>query len=352
MPPNGISALSLFAIVLLAPGPGYGQDDSRKPRDFSQTNSVTILLSEPERRGRLQGHGLEHAYWEPDGLTILTNVQGTACRSLDPAHEDRPKGYFYFAIDPTFKRQDITCVKIDVHYFDGFDGQQGVFGLQYDSKRSDDRVSAAYRPLLPPVPLKGSQKWLTATFHLKDASFRNSQNGNADFRIWASPPELCIKQVTVTLEPSQPGPRPLAFTAAGEATLRDWNVQWDSGSKPLFSSQTKDVPRWLEIRAPGTSAAGSWRTSIFLEPGQYQFIAKLKTTGVADDPTGPSGVGLRLSSRPGGKTVTAAPAWTTITHDFTLATPDWIELICELHATHGTARFDLDSLKLIRRTSD
>jgi hypothetical protein len=38
-----------------------------------------------------------------------------------------------------------------------------------------------------------------------------------------------------------------------------------------------------------------------------------------------------------------------LTHPFTLATPDWIELVCEFRATKGAARFDLDSLELIRR---
>jgi hypothetical protein len=269
----------IWTYALLGVFAALGQEEPRKPRDFSQTNSVSIRLSDPERRGRLQGNGLEHAFWEADGFTTITNVQGVMCRSLSLTHEDRPKGYFYFALDPTFKRQDISRVKVEVDYFDGFDSQQGVLGVQYDSMRSGDNVNSAYRPHLPTVPLKGSQKWLKATFHLKEASFQNSQNGNCDFRLWASPPELCVKQVTVTRQTSEPAPppRPLAFTAAGEATLRDWNVQWDSGAKPFFSSQTNGPVRWLELRAPGTNAAGSWRTSVFLPAGEYEFAAKVRT---------------------------------------------------------------------------
>jgi hypothetical protein len=131
----------------------------------------------------------------------------------------------------------------------------------------------------PNVRLKGSGKWLKATFHVRDGTFQNSQNGRADFRLWVSPPELCVSRVTVTLEPvpESPSAKPLAFDAAGEAKLREWNLQWDSGSKPSFSRSAArlDGPRWLEIGAPGTPAVGSWRTCALLEAGEYQFTGKM-----------------------------------------------------------------------------
>ena len=38
----------------------------------------------------------------------------------------------------------------------------------------------------------------------------------------------------------------------------------------------------------------------------------------------------------------------TLSHDFTMSAPGYVELICEFLGSQGTARFDLDSLKLIR----
>ncbi len=41
--------------------------------------------------------------------------------------------------------------------------------------------------------------------------------------------------------------------------------------------------------------------------------------------------------------------WTTVTYDLTIAEQEYVELVCELRASEGAARFDLDSLKLISK---
>jgi hypothetical protein len=329
----------------------HSQDAALDPRDFSKTNSVTLFLAEAERGSRLPGQGLEHIYWERDGRTTAMSVEGIPCRRLDLAEQGCPKGYFYFSIHPTFKSHDLAKVRIDVEYFDGLEA--GIFGLQYDATGSGDGPGATSRPSYPNVPLKGSGKWLKASFHVTDGTFQNSQNGGADFRLWASPPELCVSRVTVTLEPvpESPPAKPLAFDTAGEAKLRGWNLQWDSGSKPSFSSSAADQagPRWLEIRAPGTPAVGSWRTCALLEAGEYRFVGQVRTTGAEGDAGFAGGVGLRASGRTAAKRVSDAPAGTTLSCDFTMPALDYVELVCEFRSRQGSARFDLDSLKLIRK---
>src|SRR5213593_3225759 len=64
---------------------------------------------------------------------------------------------------------------------------------------------------------------------------------------------------------------PLPFDAAGEAKLTGWRPQRDSGS-PSFSSTGggRTAPRLLEVRANGTLAYGSWRTTVLLDQGEYQ----------------------------------------------------------------------------------
>ena len=343
--------LCFAALSPLASDSGHTQEGRSEPADFSKTNSVTLLLVEAVRKNQPLAHqGLTHAYWENDGRTTVMDVQGTPCRSLNGSEDGRPKGYFYFAIAPTFKQQDVSKVRIDVDYFDGFAGQEGVVGVQYDATASEDGSGNSSKPALPNVPLKGSGRWLRATFHIRDATFHNSQNARSDFRLLASPPDLAVSRVTVTLEPQAPKVDPLKFDSAGVARLREWNPQWDAGSKSIFARGTNaaDGLRWLEVRASDSDTAGSWRTAALLEPGTYQFVGKALTKELA--PAGGAvGVTLRASGRWGVRAPREAPDWTPLTYDFAVPTLAYVELVCDFRAAQGSARFDLESLNLIRK---
>jgi len=88
-----------------------------------------------------------------------------------------------------------------------------------------------------------------------------------------------------------------------------------------------------------------------LAPGLYQFIGKVRTEGLQPEPDeNRGGVTLRISGRYSPKMLSEAIDWTTVTYDLTMAEQDYVELVCELRASEGTARFDLDSLKLLRKT--
>ena len=331
--------IELLSIACLTWATASGQDFV--PRDFSKTNSVTLNMADAERSP--WDGGLTHAFTEADGVTMATNVQGVACRALRPDEGGGPKRYMYFAIDPTFKRQGPANVRVDVEYLDGFEGHLGVMGLEFDSSEFGDFPNASYRPQLPNVPLRGSQKWMKGTFRIRGAGFRNSQNAGSDFRLWASPPELLVRRVTVTLDPPKEGaePPPLSFDAKSQAKLQNWNVQWDSGEKPSFASGTNDGVRWLEIKTPQGDGRGSWRTSVLLEPGQYQFVGKARAEGGA--------VGLRASYRGGDRTMKSAPEWTNLAYDFSMMATEYIELVAEFSGNKGSARFDEDSFRLIRK---
>jgi hypothetical protein len=47
--------------------------------------------------------------------------------------------------------------------------------------------------------------------------------------------------------------------------------------------------------------------------------------------------------------VQAAPEWRKVNCVFNLQAPDDVELICDFHGSEGAARFDLGSLKLVRK---
>jgi hypothetical protein len=345
----------LAALAMLRPSAGVSQDNLLKPTDFSNTNFVSVSLGEGPGSVDNGENGLRHPGGAGgDSRTTFTSMEGVPCRCLDTTVQKFPKAYFRFNIDPTFKGEEVSNVKIDVEYFDGFEGHAGVFGLQYDATGVGKGLEPKNQACYPNVPLRGSSKWLKATFHIKDATFKNSQTGGGDFRLWASPPELCVKRVTVTLEPEHQAPKEtaLAFNADGEGKLGEWNVQWDSGTKPSFASNigSGKGPRWLEVRTPGSFGVGSWRTTALLEPGDYQFVGKARTQGLAGDGGGqPGGVSLRISFRWNGTVVTEAADWTPLAYDFTLPSREYVELICEVRGSDGSARFDPDSLKLIRR---
>jgi len=143
---------------------------------------------------------------------------------------------------------------------------------------------------------------------------------------------------------------PLPFDAAGEAKLSGWRPQRDSGS-PSFSHHPRrgNAPGLLDIRAAGASAYGSWRTTVLLEAGEYRFVGKAQTDGLE---IGPSvtrgGVTLRVSGERSAKMVTDAAEWTTLTYRFSMPAMADMELVCEFRGSNGRARFDVDSLKLIR----
>jgi hypothetical protein len=162
---------------------------------------------------------------------------------------------------------------------------------------------------------------------------------------------LFVGRVTVTLEPELPSPvlKPLVFDASGEAKLREWNVQWDSGSKPTFSRRTGELGGALEIQAHGDALGASWRTCPLLEGGSYQFIGRVRTSGVDANTPANCEVALRALGRGAAKSVNAATGGAELSYDFTMSTPGYVELVCEFIGSEGSARFDLDSLKLVRK---
>jgi hypothetical protein len=164
-------------------------------RDFSKSNAVTLLLAEETGE-----NGLKHNFREKDGLTTIVKVGEIPCRLLN-MKETRQEGYLYFTLDPAFKKGEVRNVRIDVEYFDVvFDDSPSTFGIHYDGTGLSTSSKAAYKSANKSARLGGSNTWQVATFHLRDASFNNAQNGRSDFRISVKPPELYVRRVTVTRE--------------------------------------------------------------------------------------------------------------------------------------------------------
>jgi hypothetical protein len=175
-----------------------------------------------------------------------------------------------------------------------------------------------------------------------------------------------------------PGGKPAEFNASGVLTLTQWEPKTDVGelefdqvrderNKPVLYIRAKTKPVLVEAEETGKAAGeeegetaaapvlatvrGSWRTSVWLEMGEYRFQALMKTAGVQIDPQdGRAGVGLRTSRRRSGEKVYGDNDWKETGFDFNVTSMSAkVELVCELRAVAGEAWFDLGSLRLLKK---
>jgi hypothetical protein len=96
--------------------------------------------------------------------------KGWIARRTDQASGNR---YMFFKVHDDYMYGGTNDVTITVHYFDhGTD----TWTLTYDAPGNPYKVAGT-------ITKTNSNKWETATFHLTDAQFKNSQTGGADLRI-------------------------------------------------------------------------------------------------------------------------------------------------------------------------
>lgn len=164
-----------------------------RPRtlDFASSNRVSIALGDAATE---YSGGLQHIYFENDGLTTSTELETVPCRFLKLASGEI--GFFYFVIDPTFKTVPLRHARVEVEYYDL---KPGTFSLEYDASetKTNANPNPRYSEARPKVLLHGTKTWQTATFYVEDATFKNAQNSSSDFRLCVSPPELYVRKVTV-----------------------------------------------------------------------------------------------------------------------------------------------------------
>ena len=142
---------------------------------------------------------------------------------------------------------------------------------------------------------------------------------------------------------------PVSFDKLGIATLTSWQPQVDVGDAVPNQDRDEHGNTLLHIATTNFCTA-SWRTTARLEPGRYQFTARIRTRGVVLNPGDPrAGAGLRISRHREGQRNAGDNEWTPITFNFEV-TPEKpeVELVCELRADAGEIWYDLNSLKLKR----
>lgn len=210
----GASDASVLPAGRVPPDSAAPGRDSQNPfdiRDYSTTNVVSVLLGQED-----PDDGINHLAYEPDGRTVIETLDGVKCRYLN--RKPRSFGYLYFAIHPSFKREELKAVWIEVEYFVAtpvvfrlqYDGMEGQTHKRYKSVVAEGGQVADMGGSVRFTRLRGSNAWQTAIFHIADGVFMNSQNGGADFRLEVTPPEIYLRRVSVTREDVKPAvPQPV-----------------------------------------------------------------------------------------------------------------------------------------------
>jgi tetratricopeptide (TPR) repeat protein len=99
--------------------------------------------------------------------------------------------YCYFFIDPTFKWKLGSDVVVRAEY--QIFGRNPM-GVEYDSVRGAyAKTTDVQREYQEP-----DSNWRVIEFRIRDARFRNSQNGHADFRIYDNEKGFCLRRITLT----------------------------------------------------------------------------------------------------------------------------------------------------------
>ncbi|MCC7375849.1 MAG: CotH kinase family protein [Verrucomicrobiales bacterium] len=140
---------------------------------------------------------------------------------------------------------------------------------------------------------------------------------------------------------------PLQFDPGGAVLLTGWKPRVTTQERrPIsFDRDEGNGSKALHITMARSGGAGSWRTRVLLDPGEYRLEGRARTTGVE----GAGGVCLRISGSRS-QSRAAEGDWQEFHFDFEVSEPmSEIELICELESRRGEAWFEESSLRLVRR---
>jgi len=140
--------------------------------------------------------------------------------------------------------------------------------------------------------------------------------------------------------------QPLATTNPGPLPKPDeWQARESNGNAALdiVELQPGEPALHLAVRRGGTVA--SFRTSLWLAPGNYVFSGRARVRAVKGD----LGAGVRISGIQRRSGLTGDRDWTPLRFEFAVEEERDVELVVELGADAGEAWFEAASLQVTRR---
>lgn len=143
----------------------------------------------------------------------------------------------------------------------------------------------------------------------------------------------------------QLGLNPSANPAGEIPTLSDWQPRPRDGRSQLEIKEWKPDQPALHLTALSSRTVASFRTSIWLEAGEYTFSGHARCQGVK----GGTGAGLRISGQQRRAGLSGDRDWSVVTFHFRVDEDRDVELVAELEADRGEAWFEVNSLKVTRK---
>jgi hypothetical protein len=142
-------------------------------------------------------------------------------------------------------------------------------------------------------------------------------------------------------------PRPVSVSADEPLLITGWQLNRSSRSGATGRRHRVEDRDLLEISVSGGKwASGSWRKTLLLGPGRYEFSGLGKALNPGLNPT--NGIVLRLSGDLEMPGITNATEWVTLRREFDVPGDVEEELVCEFRGPEGGGVFDLSSLRLRR----
>ncbi len=138
---------------------------------------------------------------------------------------------------------------------------------------------------------------------------------------------------------------PLALEPDVPHRLRGWKFRESANSPVTGQTINEGEKRLLEVQAQSTWVAGSWRRSIFLDGGKYEFSGLGRVEGLVVGATN-SGVILRISGEREAGPMATSETWVPLSYGFETLGPAEVEFVCEFRGATGRGLFDAGSLKL------
>ena len=132
----------------------------------AQSSIAWVQLGEPQQTHNLSFLVKEDPNDEP--YSVLTTKDGVVCRYIPSNYK-----YGYFYVDDEVIPSDVSDLIFKVTYYD--EGRSNLM-LEYNASSGNN-----YKQVI--IKKTNTHEWVTATFAVTDASFRNAQNQGGDFRI-------------------------------------------------------------------------------------------------------------------------------------------------------------------------
>jgi len=166
--------------------------------------------------------------------------------------------------------------------------------------------------------------------------------------------ELCeriaARERSLKEQVRSPEPKPLQFKPGVPVVVRGWHARAETEDVRVEERRLGDP--WFAIEAGASGrAVGSWRRRVLLPRGRYELEAALVTSKVEpllEEGAPLAGAGVRISGSPATQGLDGSASQTArFAFEVTEEAAD-VELVLELRATKGSARFRAESLLLTR----